>query len=697
MEPVARAVLGDPNPRMSSKAELRFGTHGSWSVDLEKGTVFSHELNEGGGVLWFLENQKGLAAGAAFDFMRELGLDVGEDRHHKGTNGHTRQDSAERVVEATYDYVDEAGALLYQALRYVFRNPDGSFTVDKDDKRRKTFSQRRPDGAGGWVWNLKGTRLVPYRLPELIEAIAEDRQVFIVEGEKKADLLWSFGVPATCNPMGSSKWPDSFADIFRGARVLMLPDNDDAGRKHIDVVGASLAPVAADLRVLALPGLRAKGDVVDWADAGGTVEQLYSLAEGAPAWSPDMRQSRFGLVMWADQDQPGEEYEYLIEDLAPESEPMLIIGESQSGKSFLTTHMAMCGARGEPFFGRRVLKPFGVVYCAYEAGKGFRDRMRAYRRHFGLRLDDLPFGVLTKPVDLWSDAVNTDALIEEIMWIADQKFRGVRLGAVVIDTHNAATPGMDEVASKDSGVIRDRYKAIMGATKSACWIIGHKNAAGKHRGNEQLYNNIETAIDISKRLSEDREPVPLRDAEGHALRRIKVLKQREGLDGTTWEFVLRNVDVGRLDKYGKPKTSCVPVEPAEAGKSGTPGAAVLSPQQRRFMDALFEALDSHGTATASMLGLPRSVGKIVDYNHVKKIFARRELNDGEDPRDHSQRLRTALSRARKELGDRKVIGADNPYIWWTGRPIEGMTTGAPSSAPRADEPELPHDIEDFTR
>ncbi len=49
IEPVARALLGEPNERLSKPNELRFGTHGSVAVDLVHGTFYDHESNEGGG------------------------------------------------------------------------------------------------------------------------------------------------------------------------------------------------------------------------------------------------------------------------------------------------------------------------------------------------------------------------------------------------------------------------------------------------------------------------------------------------------------------------------------------------------------------------------------------------------------------------------------------------------------------------
>lgn len=39
-----------------------------------------------------------------------------------------------------------------------------------------------------------------------------------------------------------------------------------------------------------LPGLPEKGDVSDWIEAGGTVEQLQALADAVPEWDPAQAQ-----------------------------------------------------------------------------------------------------------------------------------------------------------------------------------------------------------------------------------------------------------------------------------------------------------------------------------------------------------------------------------------------------------------------
>ena len=66
--------------------------------------------------------------------------------------------------------------------------------------------------------------------------------------------------------------------------VVLVPDNDSVGCEHVNIVGASLVGIAKRIRVLILPGLGNKGDVIDWARAGGTREQLDELIAKAPDW-----------------------------------------------------------------------------------------------------------------------------------------------------------------------------------------------------------------------------------------------------------------------------------------------------------------------------------------------------------------------------------------------------------------------------
>jgi hypothetical protein len=198
-------------------------------------------------------------------------------------------EGAKQVFAASFDYRDETGNLLFQTVRFEFQNSDGSFVLTDAGKRKKTFRQRRPnpDRPEQWLWNLDGVALVPYRLPELIEAAGNETLIVIAEGERKVDLLRGWNIAATCNSGGAKKWRAEHSAYLKDANVVIMPDNDPAGRKHLDAAAASLKEVGAAVRVLNLPGLSLKDDVLDWAAAGGTVEQLYALIDrDAKPWKP---------------------------------------------------------------------------------------------------------------------------------------------------------------------------------------------------------------------------------------------------------------------------------------------------------------------------------------------------------------------------------------------------------------------------
>lgn len=177
------------------------------------------------------------------------------------------------IVETeSYSYRDANGKLLYQAVR---REPKG-------------FRQRRPDGNGGWIWNLQNVERVLYRYPELLEA-DEKRVVFVVEGEKDVETLAGLGMVATCNPGGAGKWREDFSEALAGRTVVVIPDNDEAGITHAEQVAESVQRYAAQVKLIKLPGLSDKGDITDWIQAGGSRQMLQDLFREVQPWSDSMK------------------------------------------------------------------------------------------------------------------------------------------------------------------------------------------------------------------------------------------------------------------------------------------------------------------------------------------------------------------------------------------------------------------------
>jgi hypothetical protein len=147
----------------------------------------------------------------------------------------------------------------------------------------KSFRQRRPDGQGGYVWNVRGVTPRVYRQDELTGQVT----VGVVEGEKDADRLWSMDVPATTNPMGAGKWKRAHAQrlVEAGVKnVYVIADNDDPGRAHADKVAQSCFAAGLAVKCPRLP-CDAK-DISDWFDAGTTKDELFKLLRRTPAYVP---------------------------------------------------------------------------------------------------------------------------------------------------------------------------------------------------------------------------------------------------------------------------------------------------------------------------------------------------------------------------------------------------------------------------
>lgn len=283
------------------------------------------------------------------DVLEALGLTVADLYPPGSSNGNGSNGS--RIV-ATYDYVDDQGELLYQAVRF----------------EPKKFRQRQPDGNGGWTWNLRGCRRVLYRLPELLEAVEQGRRVLLVEGEKDADALAAEGLVATTNPMGAGKWSDAYTEDLSGAHVTILPDNDGPGREHAENVARKLDGVAASVSVLELDGLPPGGDVSTWLADGHDRQELTELVRSAEPWraGPPAAGRRPGgrtLTELVAAEFP--EPRWVIPKLIPEG-ATLLVGPAKVGKSWLALALGIAVASGGKAFGSIPVEQGDALVLALE-------------------------------------------------------------------------------------------------------------------------------------------------------------------------------------------------------------------------------------------------------------------------------------------------------------------------------------------
>lgn len=170
----------------------------------------------------------------------------------------------QRIV-ATFDYIDADGHVRYRTHR-VEPGREGT---------GKEFRYDRPSG-GAWLPGIKDEPHLPYGFASVAMA---DRtaNLFLVEGERKADKLVAWGLQAL-SLKNIDHWFQRFSSYFEGRRVIILPDNDDAGERYAAKAAELAGGTNANVSVLRLPSLPPGGDILDW---DGGPDDLAKLTEMA--------------------------------------------------------------------------------------------------------------------------------------------------------------------------------------------------------------------------------------------------------------------------------------------------------------------------------------------------------------------------------------------------------------------------------
>lgn len=719
MEAVARDVLGEaigePNKHLSTRSELRYGKNGSLSVDLVKGTWHDHEEQKGGGVIELLRAYKGLDKGEAVQWLIEHGYLEDRGRQDGKNDGKKFEQPSIDIPGgvpsfmdpkpvAFFEYFDGKGKLAYQVLKFPKTAP-------------RRYMQRRPHN-GGWIWGLQagtyGRRKDKnfwkakddveyeevisvddaerwlYRRDEVLKAKKEGRQVLLVEGEKDVETVRAWGHIGTTNAGGAKYWQPSFDEDLAGADVVILNDNDDAGRQRAQIRAADLKRKAKSVKTLDISehwvDCPEKADISDWRDlAGGTAEKFSALLAKARLWTPTPPKSMFGAVTWDRLDESGSESEYLVDSMLTIGDKSVLGGPSGSGKSFLSIHLSMSVARGVDFLGRQVMKG-GVIYQAGEGGRGVKKRLRAYREHFKVPADEhVPIVLLPSKVDLFSREGDTDRLITEIKAWAAAMEDPLRL--VVIDTLSTATAGADENNGKDMSLVLANIARISDETGAHVMLVHHMNSEGKKlRGHTSIYANSDQVLLVEK-------------DEETKIRKLVLAKQKDDEDGIKVEFSLAQVKIGYDLRREKDITSCVILtvtEKERLQKQQEIQGISVNPTERRFLTNLFESIDKYGRLCVDTRdGLPAAaIGKtVVNYSDYVDVAISKML-DEDDPQKAKDKLRKSFNKMTDGLSKTGVIGMERPYIWWTGKPVRGFPrTFSARTADRQRQAEMPYDSE----
>ncbi len=253
-----------------------------------------------------------------------------------------------KKIVSVYQYTDENGNLLYENVRY----------------EPKDFQQRKPSG-NGYDYSLNGVRRVPYRLPELIKAVADDTDVFLCEGEKDADNLRKIGLTTS----SFKNWKPEFNSFIKGANIILLLDHDKSGVKQASAACKILFGKMASLKMLdlfadeLLPEKHGR-DVSDWIETQKAqdlndeeiAERLCIFADNQAAWqqgeqendtnAQDVENDFPSLFIaksanaWIEEAKLKPMPKMLFDEFWREGEVCILFGDTGKGKTILAVQIA---------------------------------------------------------------------------------------------------------------------------------------------------------------------------------------------------------------------------------------------------------------------------------------------------------------------------------------------------------------------
>lgn len=242
----------------------------------------------------------------------------------------------------------------------TYQYPNG---VQKLRRSDKSFTWRRPDGKGGWIYNRKGVPHNLYIAGELSEDVA------IVEGEKDADNLHKLGWTAVSGEDGAGpgKWRSEYTEQLRDFPVVIFQDNDDVGKAYAQEVATALSGVAKSIHLLDLSKIWTEipehGDVSDLIARFGEKQASDMIAElirKTPAWAPQ------NPAVSCAADVPYEEPKWTIAPYFQRGKGTLIQGDSGSGKTAFVCAVAAHVSTGKPLLNSTVETPGNVLVLSVE-------------------------------------------------------------------------------------------------------------------------------------------------------------------------------------------------------------------------------------------------------------------------------------------------------------------------------------------
>lgn len=203
------------------------------------------------------------------DILQAAGLEKKDTFYESGTQrgGNWRayvESREKRKIEAVYDYVSINGNYAFTKIRLEGKK----LLYGKLGNNRFTYGIGRN--------GRKSYKAVYGSLQAIKKAVTDGRPIFVPEGEKDVDTLTKQGYTAFSYG-GVNDWQADFAELVKGADVIILADNDEPGRAVADAILRDIQSVAKSAKIIVpMPDIP-KADITDYFQVGHTKQEFEQM------------------------------------------------------------------------------------------------------------------------------------------------------------------------------------------------------------------------------------------------------------------------------------------------------------------------------------------------------------------------------------------------------------------------------------
>jgi hypothetical protein len=552
----------------------------------------------------------------------------------------------------------------------------------------KTYRLYKIDQSGKRYPTLGDARIVPYKLPELLDAKTAGRIIYLAEGEKAVDALMSLGVAATTSHSGAGNWPPENTEYFAGANVVILPDNDLSGWAYAQRAAAAILPIAKNLKVVDL-WLQGQGDdAYEFIEAGGGRAELAALVKAAPKINtvddvtiPERLQAiketapsdvpspqplvediakEFAPDPPKQQDKPkplktikiehwdaieDEPVEWLIDGVLVAGSFSALYGPPGSFKSFMALDIAEAIATGRSWMGREVKQTGAVLMLCGEGFGGVGARIKAIKIHHQTE-DGAPIYVVRHQLNLRSSQEDFNALMLAVVTLVEET--GVEFKLAIVDTLARAFGGGNE---NDSGEMMG-FVVSMGKIqeflKCALMVLHHsgKNAALGMRGSSSLLGAVDSELELL-RFEDQMKGI------------LTITKQKDGEQGTRFGFEMVEVEIKPLVKSLAVQASDEAIRLMSKNKGKNNSGKGIN--QSIEMTSLETVVKSKGIPKF-IEGLQRMAVNLIDWK--AEFRSKKGITDKSTSTEKSS-FNKAWERAQKRLQESGEIDIRDELVWLT--------------------------------